>query len=336
MFAMWPDVTIRQAGMFAEATTQVGRRQRVRYGVRVDQVNAKADDSDVQVNASMAPSKPDAAYTTYYGAAATDQDETNIGALLRYEFGLGRASRGFIGLSRSVRTADATERYINKWNSNASQRWVGNPILDPEQHHQFDMGFGHKTRRFDIDVSLFYDRVTDYILRDVARGDTYATTLTGASIYRNVDALLWGGEARAVWQMSKRLAMTAELSYTHATNISDDDRPIAQTPPLSGMMQLDYDRKRWSIGSRVRFADRQDRIDTLATSLEVGETAGWQAVDVYGSVRLPRGITLKAGVDNVFDHAYAEHASRADLFSTTAVRVNEQGMNAWLNVELAF
>ena len=46
----------------------------------------------------------------------------------------------YAGLSRTVRTADATERFIASNASTPNDRWVGNPLIDPEKHHQLELG----------------------------------------------------------------------------------------------------------------------------------------------------------------------------------------------------
>ncbi len=336
LFNMWPDVTIKQLGFFTEATSSLGNKQQITYGVRIDKVSALADKADVQVNSAVGPSKPNVAYNNYYGTSAEDKDETNVGAILRYKKSLNNNLEFFTGVSRSVRTADATERYINKWNASPGQRWIGNPQIEPEKHHQLDVGLAKKTDRFSLSANMFYDKVSDYILRDVAREPQYAAGLAGANIYRNIDARLWGVEVQGIWKITNKFDITAELSYVNATNTSDGDRPIAQTPPLSGKVQIDYKNGAWSLGGRTRFADNQSRVDTVSPSLEIGKTGGWAVVDLYGSYNINKTFSLKYGVDNLLDHTYAEHASRSDLFALTPTKVNEPGRSVWLKLTTSF
>jgi iron complex outermembrane receptor protein len=119
---LWPDATIQQFGLFAEATTQFDDRRRLVYGLRVDQVDASAGLADANPNPAMPMYSANMAYMTYYGTTAEDQTETNVGGLLRYEIDLDRGLTLFTGLSRTVRTADATERYMNKWSPNPADR----------------------------------------------------------------------------------------------------------------------------------------------------------------------------------------------------------------------
>ena len=326
LFYLWLDATIQQLGIFAEATTRLDDRRRLVYGLRIDQVDASAGLADATPNPAMPMYSANMAYMTYYGTKAEDQTETNVGGLLRYEIDLDYGVTLFTGLSRTVRTADATERYMNKWSPNPADRWIGNPAIDPEQHHQVDLGVLKQGGSHSLSATLFYDDVSDYILRDYAPDQ--------AQIYRNIDAELYGLEVEGTWRLRPGLDLTAALAYVHATNTTDD-RPIAQTPPLGGKVQLDYYSGRWTHGARVRFADSQDRTDP-ESPLYVGETAGWGVFDFYGSYAMNETFSLRWGIDNLFDKTYAEHASRSNLMDLEAVRVNEPGRVAWLKLTAAF
>jgi iron complex outermembrane receptor protein len=331
LFYLWPDATIQQLGIFAEATTRLDEKRRLVYGLRVDQVDASAGLADAN---PMPMYSANMAYMTYYGTKAEDQTETNVGGLLRYEIDLDYGVTLFTGLSRTVRTADATERYMNKWGTNPADRWIGNPAIDPEKHHQIDLGILKQGGSHSLSATLFYDDVSDFILRDVAAGQPGILLADGAQIYRNVDAELYGLEIEGTWRLRPGLDLTAALAYVHATNTTDD-RPIAQTPPLGGKVQLDYYSGRWTHGARLRFADSQDRVDP-DSPLYIGETAGWAVFDLYGSYAINETFSMRWGIDNLFDKTYAEHASRSNLLDLEAIRVNEPGRVAWLKLTAEF
>lgn len=330
---MWPDVGIQQVGVFAEGTHRLKENQTVKAGLRIDQVNSSHGKAD-QTSDLMGGRTANQSYQHYYGVNAEDQTETNIGGLLRYEKQVSKDTSLFAGLSRSVRTADATERGMNKWVGDSNNRRVGNPAIKPEKHHQIDVGFAKKTNKWSTSASLFFDKVDDYILRDAANGQDGILRSDNADIYRNVDAELYGIEAEAKMDLGSNLELSGNLAYVHATNTTDN-RAIAQTPPLNGQVQLDYDKKRWSVGGRLRFAAGQDRLDTQSKQ-EVGKTAGYGVLDVYGNYRLNSTFKLRYGVDNVFDKTYAEHASRANLLDAEAIKVNEPGRTAWLKLTAEF
>ncbi len=330
---LWPDNDIQQLGIFAEATTKIGSKQKLKYGLRVDQVDATADKADVSINGHSA----NQSYNLYYGTTAEDQTETNVGGLLRYERELGTGLSFFTGLSRSVRTADATERGMNKWTPPevAASRWIGNPNIKPEKHHQFDVGLSKKTSKYALSSVVFFDKVNDYILRDTARGQDGILQSDGADIYQNIDAELYGIELDGKYALTDKLDISGSLAYVRATNTTDDDRPISQTPPLNGKLQLDYNSGKWGLGTRVNFASNQDRIDELSKQ-EVGETAGHGTLDLYGNYQINKTFSMRAGIDNVFDKNYAEHSSRSNLLDPVAIKVNEPGRTVWLKLAAEF
>ena len=330
---LWPGVTIDQAGLFGEAVTTIADKQRLKYGLRVDYVQASADKTSEKPQAG--PKTADQLYQMYYGVKASDQTETNVGGLFRYEKDFNKDMVFFAGLSRSVRTADATERYMNKFAMSPVLQWVGNPDIKPEQHHQIDLGIGQANQRVNWNGVLFYDDVTDYILRDTARGQSGVLLANGADIYRNVDAVLWGTEVDATWALTKSLDLSGALAYVKATNTTDSDRPIAQTPPLNGVVSLNYSVPRWGAGGRVRFAAEQDRIDEFSKQ-EVGETPSYAVLDLYGNYRFNDAFNFRLGVDNAFDETYAEHVSRSNLMDPFAVRVNEPGRTFWARLDATF
>ena len=329
---MWPDASVEQTGIFAEGTTSLSKVQRLKYGLRLDWVNSSA--SKTHIKPDFGPKTPNDIYQMYYGITAKDKDETNVGALLRYEKDLNHDLTLFTGLSRSVRVADATERYMNKWSPKANKRWVGNPGIESEKHHQFDVGLSREKGKTRWSGVLFYDDVSDYILRDTARGQAGIQQNDKADIYRNVDAELMGAELEGQWSLNTALDFSASLAYVHADNIRDN-RPIAQIPPVNGKLQLDYEKAAWGIGSRMRFAGRQNRIDPFSQQ-EVGETPGYGVFDIYGHYNINDTFNLRIGIDNLADKTYAEHVNRANLLDLESIKVNEPGRAIWAKVSMDF
>jgi len=339
---MWPDVSRSSLGLFAEMQYPVSERGQITAGLRYDRVQATISESRANTR-PVGPAwvmSPNQLYTTYYGQQGEDRDENNIGGLLRYAHELGDGLVATGGISRSVRTADATERYLSSNNMVGAMRWIGNPGLDPEKHHQIDITLGKESARWNASLDLFYDHVTDYILRDRAHGQAGILKDDGATIYRNVDATLYGGELYGAYRITERLRAGASIAYVYAQNRTDD-RAIAQIPPLNGTVNLDYAEDRWSVGGRVKWSDTQTRVDddlTTGSGQDVGETAGWWVLDLYGKIKVGQHGDVLLGVDNVFDRAYAYHVNRAnvDPFNPQAIQVNEPGRTFWARAALTF
>ena len=130
--------------------------------------------------------------------------------------------------------------------------------------------------------------------------------------------------------------MSGSLAYTHANN-TDDDRALPQIPPLEGTLELRFKKPKYELGTRLRLADNQDRID-LISGQDPRETPGFAALDMRGAIDLPAGVRLDIGMDNVFDKTYAYHVNRAnvDPFNPDPIQVNEPGRFAWMRVSYNF
>jgi iron complex outermembrane receptor protein len=327
---LWPDARLDQAGLFGEATHEADSGTAT-FGLRVDRFRAEARRADQRPSPMAMP--PSALYAMYYGTDSARQDDTGVSALLRWEQPLVEGVTVFTGASRTVRAADATERFLASPSAMPSGRWIGNPGLDLEKHVQFDLGLAWSGDTTRASAVAFADRVDDYILRDRARGQDGVLLADGASIYRNVDARLHGVEIEARWQWTSTLSVEAEAAWVRGENRSDD-RALAQVPPLDGALAVAWQSSVGEWTARARGARRQDRVDdsVLAGSgLDAGPTPGFAVLDL-GWSRAFGAHRLRLDVNNVFDRAYAEHLNRAnqDPFSPDPVQVNEPGRGVFL------
>ena len=325
---LWPGVDIEQAGMFAEIAHDLDDSNKVIAGLRYDRVKANASLADV--DPPMMAMSPNQLYSTYYnGAQAQKITEDNVGGLLRFEHQYNNGS-AYVGISRSVRTADATERYMAA-NGNNQTRWVGNPLIDPEKHHQIEAGIYKNHGIWDVDLSVYANFVDDYILRDRFRQAGDLTT-----VYRNVDAEIYGLETAFNYTLTEQWDVNFALGYVYAENTTDD-RAIAQIPPLEGQLGLTYHSGNWLGAAKVRFADQQTRVDddpNTGSGQDTGKTPGWGVLDLFARYDFNDAMSLDVGVDNVFDKTYYQHLNReSSPFDPSVQAINEPGRSFWLKVK---
>ncbi len=332
---MWPGAELEQTGLFAEFDMPVGTDNGLKLGLRYDRVDASISRGDEKPGLVPSPT-PNNLYAAYYADTSDSKTENNVGGFLRYEHKLGEGTM-FAGFSRSIRTADATERYLASFMRNMTTgmdaSWVGNPELDPEQHHQLEVGYSWQKAGLDSDVTLYYNDVSDYILLDKARGQDGILIANGtATIYRNVDAQFYGIEWQAGYRLSNALRTSASLAYVKAENTTDE-RPIAQIAPLEASIGLDYESGDLALGCALKANARQTRADLDdGSGQDVQETPGWGIMDLYGSYRIAANGSIRFGIDNLLDRSYAYHVNRAnvDPFNPEAIQVNEPGREIWV------
>ncbi len=295
-------------GLFGELDQEIGARDRVVMGLRVDRSEAKAEREG------------------YGGAAAGERArDTLASGFLRHEHSFARFPlTAFSGIGHAERAADFWER-----------RRVFN--LAPEASTQLDVGLAWRGDRASASVSAFHARIDDYIL--IVDGSTVSEDRDLDAEARNIDAETSGIEGDIEFALTRQFSLRGTLAYTHGRNTTDGTA-LAQMPPLEGTIGLDYSGERYSGGVQVRGVARQSRIDAgsgTIYSLDTEETPGFATVGMHLGTRLTGDTRLAAGIDNLFDREYAEHIQRgsADLGASDA-RINEPGRRLWLNLTTRF
>lgn len=333
---LWGDTSIKEYGLFAEAAAPLGAASKVTLGVRYSHVNASMKDGDKASTFGPALGRTaNAAFGSIYGANAnSDKTENNVSGLLRLEHKLSEGLTLFGALSRAVRTADASERYIaNFMGAAGATSWIGNPDIKPEKHHQIDLGARFKSTMVDLSGSVYFNRITDFI--QLYKGQAVNATYTSASIYRNINAVLMGAEAEAEIRLSPRWRANLAAAYTYGKNRSDGTA-LAQVAPLSGKFELTYDADKWMAGFRVNAAARQNRTDAASSGIDAGATKAYATLDLFGAYNLTDKFQISAGMTNLFDKAYAHHINKANLLDPAVLRVNEPGRSVYLRATATF
>lgn len=333
----WPGMEIENIGVFVETNAPLTEATDLIAGFRTDFVFVKATKADF-LPGGMGAVTARTLYSTFYGVSRTDRDETNVSGLVRITHDFGGFS-GWLGASRAVRTADATERGIARAPAMGGGGWVGNPGIDPERHYQVDMGIQTVRSDWKASTSIWYDNVQDFISRDIARGQSGVLVNDGvSSIFRNVDAELAGVDIAGQWAFAPSWHVGGNLAYTYGENTTDD-RALYQISPVSGNVELVYEVTKWSAGTRMRWAAKQTRADTstaTGSGLDLRETPGYVVVDLFGAWQLADTVELRGGIANLFDTTYASHLSRGNGFDPAVVQVNEPGRSVYLQVNLEF
>ncbi|MCY1232755.1 TonB-dependent copper receptor [compost metagenome] len=186
-------------------------------------------------------------------------------------------------------------------------------------------------------ASGYVGQVRDYILF------TYTPGMMGAtSRAENIDARIMGGELGAAWRLDHHWKTDATLAYAWGKNSSDDEA-LPQMPPLEVRLGLTYEQDDWSAGALWRVVAAQNRVAEGKGNVvgqDFGKSAGFGVFSLNAAYRLSPQLKVSAGVDNLFDKAYAEHLNRAGDagfgFPADAVAINEPGRTLWTKVDFSF
>lgn len=324
-----PDADLTDLGLFAELRRGLGERLRFVGGIRLDTTKTKANSSKANT----------ALYYRYHGTQSTSKTDTYPSGNLQFFYSPVGGLELFAGLGYTVRVPDVQERYF------ALDRMmgdvVGNPNLKPSKNTELDVGLNYNTRSLKVGFNLFYSFVKDFIT--VYNDATVYGAPVGmgpdssARSYANVNARLYGGEAKATFAITQTLFIEGGASYVRgekdtkpSENITDKD--IAEIPPLKGRVALRYDRGVYFAQVEGLFQATQDRVDS---DLNESKTSGWGILNLKAGGEYGR-FRVVVGVDNLFDKFYYEHLSyRRDPFSS-GVKVPEPGRSFYLNGSYVF
>jgi len=326
------DARFEQRGLFGEAAATLAPGHRLFAGARLDRWEATDTRSVVAISMMSTAPNPSA------GRVRTSDLASGF---LRYEHDLGAAERTpvtlFAGLGRVQRFPDYWELIKNESATSVSAFGT-----EPETTTQLDLGALWHAGAFELSLSAFAARIDDFILVQSAFAKPSGMMGTRAAVItRNVDATTRGGEASLAWRFATDWKLDASLAYVRGEN-DTDARPLAQIPPLEGRLALAYTRPTWSAGALVRAVDAQDRIALNQGNIvgqDLGRSAGFAVFSLHGSWKPTARTRLSAGVDNLFDRAYAEHLSKAGAMIAGFVqttRVNEPGRTFWVKLDASY
>ncbi len=318
---MWPEAQQRQVGLFAELDHRLTSRDSLRLGLRLDDHDSRAEEARLAAG-MLGSATPVRLYEQFYGTAATSNGHGGVSVVLGWDRQVDAETLFSANLSRSVRTPDSSEQWIAR--SAGGAFWVGNPGLEPEVHQQLDLTLARDHGPLEWSATLFVDAVDDYIER-YQEGT--------ADQYRNTRATLFGTELDARLALGEHLSTRLGLAWTRGHG---DNGDLAQIAPLEARLNLDYRRGSWALGAEWVASASQNNFNP-AVDVD-SPTAGFGVLHLYGHWNLGASLTLEAGIENLFDRAYAYHvnAGNADPFNPEAVRVNEPGRQGWLKLHYRF
>lgn len=325
------DAEFADVGLFAELSRPVAGEGRVIAGIRLDRWRAEDDRLTVPVGSGMM------AATSPNPTAGARRTSTLSSGFARYEHEfLSKTLTAYAGLG-------TTERFPDYWELFNKESTAGLSAFDtkPERIVQLDAGILYRREAFSASASLFSNRTNDYILIQNGYAKPAMMGTRAATVTRNVDTSAFGGELSAAYTLAKALKLDASLACVRAEN-DTDDRPLAQQPPLEGRLGVTYSRSAWFAGASARFVGAQERFAINQGNIvgqDIGRSSGFSVFAFNAGWRPARYLQITAGVDNVFDKAYAEHISRAGssvIGFTTTTRVNEPGRTLWAKLDLKY
>ncbi len=315
-----PDVTVLDAGLYAQGRRELAPGLRLQGGVRADVAR-----SDAGVDRTSL-------YAVYYPGQdlALRRTDLLLGGNVQAEYDLLPELTAFAGYGHGARVPDPQERYLALSGMMGSADWLGFPGLRPAQSDEVDVGVKWVAPRLLVKAQAFHAWLSDYIALASLEVPAAAGTRK-AKTYANVAARTFGYEASARLAVRRDLDVGASVAYTRGTN-DTAGIPLAEIPPLQTTASLRYDNGLFFAEAEEAYAARQDRVD--ATVGETPTPSYWVTSLRAGAEW--RGAKLFVGLRNVFDRQYYEHLSYLRDPYASGVKVPEPGRTVYANAQYAF
>jgi iron complex outermembrane recepter protein len=330
--AITEDSEFKNTALFAEITEELSKGKKFIAGYRGDYWSVMDKRSSMSSDT----------------AGQTRTELTNSGfARLENQLSSLQNTNSFIGIGRSERMPDYWELISNKrdGSANPSDAMMTNThsalqSTKTEKTYQVDAGLIHKSSKFEAGASFFYNQIKDFILVDARTTPDYVSGMNGTPSSRNIDAQTHGVELTSSYALTNVIKFNSSIAYVKGKN-DTDGLPLAQLPPLEGRLALAYDDKKHSYGALLRLVAPKDEVAVGQGNIsgqDVGKSGGFGIFSLNAGYKPNKKTLIAAGVDNVFDKAYAEFISRAGASVagyTQTTRVNEPGRTAWLKATIA-
>jgi iron complex outermembrane receptor protein len=320
---VWPDAKLTNGGGYGQVVYQRGRT-RMGGTLRVDAFRARAGEvSDFFLE-----------HTT----GSLDYAQSAMSGALNATFVVQPRWTLTLGMGRAVRAPDTLERYSDRFPAAQFQvaaEFLGNPQLKAEKSLEFNAGSVLQFSRTTVRGDVFYRTIDHYITVMPDPTVPKRLPLSPPVVYRYINgksANFTGFEASTNSQLGAYAAVRANWSYLWAEDTTFNE-PAFGIAPFQQRYALEVhgaDQNDW-VEAGVTITAAQNRV---AVARLEQPTDGWATLDVRGGFGLPRGLLLRAGVENLTNKAYAEHLNALNPF--TGERILERGRSGYVGLEYAF
>ena len=325
-----PDVDTKNVGIFAKGVKNIDNLT-LKIGLRYD-----STDIDANANFNNAALVPTPVKNYYNGKTSKSYNDVSANLVANYK--LDEENSVYVALGQGIRVPDAQELYfIGFMMGNWTRK--GNPDLKETKNQEIDLGYRGSIFDTNIDATLFYSKLKDYIYGY----RTNAGNVNPTKFYltwTNIDAHIYGASLALNRAIGDYYLLEGSLSYQRGKKDDmipgqrDDD--LAQIPPLHARVALSYDDGDYFVMCESLFSSGWSDYDSDNGERHIG---GWGVVNLKASKEIFEDWTLRVGVDNLFDKTYARnntYIGRSLIGGRNPVLINEPGRYLYANIEYRF
>ena len=328
---VWQDSYVHDYGLFAESKWFLDSSSILTAGFRYDWVL-----SDIQ--------DPEADFAEMYDLEK--RTENNLSATVSWKKLLSKGFQLEAAYGRGVRSANMIERFINHFTIGQDPyEYIGNPNLDAEVNHQFEIGFQGKVaseeekETFEYSANFYYSFYENYIVgivdESLSRKYMPNSEPVHPKVFQNLDkAYKTGLEVSTRIGFFKDYFLKAEAAYVYAKN-EDLNESLPLTPPFTSRLYLGTEKAKYWWNVQYNMVSKQDNI---AESFGETTTPGYQTLDLKAGIKAFKKLTLGVAALNVLDETYYNHLnfSFTNQANFGRVPINDPGRNFSVFVQYQF
>ena len=332
-------------GLFAQWNGNAGLWN-LEAGARYNHVST---DSDAVSASGMMPMMQMLANTLANDLNTSTSDKTfhNIDLVLKAERALNDTLVARIGLGRKTRAPSYQERYLwlplEATGGLADGRtYIGNLELDREVSHEITLGLDWQKNGFYADGEVFYRDISDYIQGTPSTNmaaNQLALMMSGKLPlqFNNIDAKLYGFDARYGYQLSDNWSLHGVLSLVRGRSDGNGDDSqsddLYRLPPLNHRLTLSWVRDNVDLHLESVLYDQQTH---TAKFNDEADSAGYGLLNLRANYQLTRQLRVSAGIENLFDKYYRDHLAGYNRNGDSAIPVGDRLPGTGRNLYLGF
>lgn len=341
-----PDLESERYGGFVEWRGGLGAVE-FELGGRLDFVSQQAGTPQLGSAVPMGPRM----LVTAYNASLREADDV-VGDVVLRAWMPGDVVTPRLVLARKTRVPSLLERFAwlpteASFGLADGNIYVGNQSLDPEVAWIAELGADMELGGLSLRPTLFYRRVDDYIqgtpfdatvgvidspVEMVANMNGDPTPL----MFRNVDAELYGLDLDFRAMLAGNLLVEGTGSYVRGERRDIADN-LYRVPAANMRLAASWLGDGWSAGAEMLAAADQTKIS--ATNDEA-PSDGYAVFGLFAQYDVSEGVSLSAGVENLFDAFYQPHLSGRSRVGASDVPTGERlpgaGRGVWVRLSAGF
>ncbi|HCI70045.1 MAG TPA: TonB-dependent receptor [Balneola sp.] len=216
---------------------------------------------------------------------------------------------------RSFRAPSLEELYSEGPHLASYSFEIGNPDLDPERAWAKEIFIGFQSNKINTSAALFHNGFDNYLYaRNTGKTNIQRADLLNYQ-FVGTEAELYGVESSAEFQLTNTIVFDVSASYTIGKQDTTDQngnnkgtRPLPQIPPFKAQSSIKYAKDGLEIGTRFKYAARQDRTGEFENP-----TDSYFLTDLFAQYRINGEKllhTISVNVNNLLNEEYYNHLSR--------------------------